>query len=98
MYSFTGIGRQQKRGGGLGIVHKTELSFTSQISVENSFEHHTAQCKHLTVPAVFRPPPSFIPVFLDQFEELTAMLECATGRVDITGDFNLTPTGFVVNM
>ena len=31
---FTGIVRQQKRGGGLGIVHKTELSFTSTIPVE----------------------------------------------------------------
>ncbi|KAI0213294.1 Branched-chain-amino-acid aminotransferase, cytosolic [Lamellibrachia satsuma] len=40
--------------------------------------------------AVYRPQhPSFIPAFLDQFEELNARLDSAAGRVVITGDFNL---------
>ena len=89
-YSFKEIGRKQKRGGGLGIVHNIELSFTSTSSVEySSFEHHIALCKHLTLLALYRPTSSSIPVFLDEFEALPAKLDSAAGRVVITGDFNL---------
>ena len=89
-YSFTGIGKQQKRDGGLGIVHNIELSFISTSSVEYSlFEHYISRCKHLTVIAVYLPPSSSIPVFLDQFEDITSRLNSAAGRVVITGDFNL---------
>ena len=67
-------------------MHTIELSFIFTSSVEySSFEYYVAQCKHLTVLAVYRPPSSSIPVVLDQFEELIARLDSAAGRVIITG-------------
>ena len=93
-YSVLSAPRQSGRGGGIGIVFKSQLNLQLRNSVlppSSTFEHALVTYRHSNInfAIVYRPPSSSVTDFLAEFEDFVCALEHLPGRCVVLGDFNL---------
>jgi hypothetical protein len=92
-YSIQHSPRPNRRGGGLAIIHRSDLETDTIKPIKfSTFEcfitrvKHPKACFHLA--AVYRPPQSSPAKFFDEFSELLESLSADSNHL-ILGDFNL---------
>jgi len=97
-YKLVQIGRNSRegddrRGGGVGIVHKKSLRLSRQTSnTFSSFEHIEVllktgtECVRLCV--LYRPPDGSVAQFLEDFTEYVDSHTTTSGKLVMVGDFN----------
>ena len=97
-YSFAHVPRQNKRGGGVGLLHRNNL----KTQVKSSFAATTFELMeilisvssvHVRLFILYRPPPSednkfTKSQFYEEFENFLNANTTSTGRLLIVGDFN----------
>lgn len=93
-YKFLGVCRSTKRGGGVGIVHRSSYHFTLAPRKQfASFEYtetvSTKTSTPLRIIVIYRPPSSSIPLFLDELTMYLSDVVVAYGNLLIVGDFNV---------
>lgn len=93
-YSFLGTCREHMSGGGTGVVFKSSLNIKPSIPALSfdSFEHTdvcTTTADHFRIVVIYHPPSSSITQFFDEFEVFITGLALYSGRLIITGDFNI---------
>ncbi|XP_071803691.1 uncharacterized protein [Asterias amurensis] len=77
-----------------GVVFKSSLNIKPSIPALSfdSFEHTdvcTTTADHLRIVVIYRPPSSSITQFFDEFEDFITGLALYSGRLVVTGDFNI---------
>ncbi len=90
--------RKKKRGGGVGILHRSNIDIATKVSVTfKSFEYMEtvlkSPCKSVRVIVVYRPPPSkenrlTCKMFFEDFTVFLEQQTIANGCLLIMGDFN----------
>lgn len=93
-YTYLGINRSGRGGGGLGVLYNKFLDLTLATAPTkfSSFEYLEV---NLRVPApvcmvlVYRPPSKSRAIFVDEFEDLVTTLSSKPQKILIAGDFNL---------
>ena len=93
-YGFNEIHRCKRRGGGLALLHKTNLkvkrlSQCMSPSVESAVWKVTSLQMSLHIVGVYRPPDKSIPDFLDLFTEYITDLIAEYENIVLVGDFNI---------
>ena len=88
------IHRCKRRGGGLALLHKTNLkvkrlSQCMSPSMESAVWNVTSSQMSLHIVGVYRPPDKSIPDFLDLFTEYIADLIAEHENIVLVGDFNI---------
>ena len=93
-YSFKSVPRLEKRGGGIGTLHKdvVDIKQKSTNCCPSSYEIQTLLITTPTVvncAVIYRPPSSSPSTFLDEFETFLAEFTTRRGKILICGDFNI---------
>ena len=93
-YGFNEIHQCKRRGGGLALLHKTNLkvkrlSQSMSPSMELAVWKVTSLQMSLHIVGVYRPPDKSIPDFLDLFTEYIADLMAEHENIVLVGDFNI---------
>ena len=93
-FSFLGIHRDGKRGGGVGLLYKSSYNFVKQPTLAfETFEVLDAKSLYtkrpLKIILIYRPPSSSVNRFLDEFEALIGDSMTIGTDIIIAGDFNL---------
>ena len=99
-YVFSHVPREFGSGGGVGIIFKHSLKIEKLTTTKSfkSFElmqlllHKNSVTTHIVV--IYRPPPSStngftVNLFFDEFSSLLELLVSSSGKLLITGDFNI---------
>ena len=99
-YKFINITRISRKGGGLAIIHKTNLSLKCTTDAHRfvSFEH--IQCRLATnslvvdIVILYRPPPSkknklTTAMFIHEFQDYLSQLTLSNNQIIIAGDINI---------
>ena len=92
-YSMLHIPRQNRRGGGVAVVHKSNIkadlvkqnAASSYESIEAILYVRSASVR---VVVIYRPPSSPVPQFFEDFSDLLERLSVSSGKLMLTGDFN----------
>ena len=93
-YGFNEIHQCKRRGGGLALLHKTNLkvkrlSQCMSPSIELAVWKVTSLQMSLHIVGVYHPPDKSIPDFLDLFTEYIADLIAEYENIVLVGDFNI---------
>ncbi len=97
-YKFVHVPRMNGKGGGVGLLHKSNISIKQQdVLPFKSFEHtelllHSPLCTYRIV-VLYRPPPSTknkftLNMFLEEFSTFLERQAVSSGESLIVGDFN----------
>ena len=99
-YKFINIPRISGKGGGIAIIHKTNLSLKCTTDAHRfvSFEH--IQCRLVTnsfvvdIVILYRPPPSkknklTTAMFTHEFQDYLSQLTLSNNQIIIAGDINI---------
>ena len=93
-YSYIGECRSAKRGGGVGILYKSEYKLRKTTTKRyETFEHvevkSTQILRPMRVVVIYRPPTTNVQQFLDEFATYVNEIAMAQQDILIVGDFNL---------
>ena len=92
-FEFKKLNRSQKRGGGLGVLHRSSLNLVVRRSAvtPTHFEVLQLSCDKPSYyfVLIYRPPSSNTSDFLNEFEDLVTSFAIIPGRLLILGDFNI---------
>ena len=80
-FTYSGIERKEKKGGGVGFLIKNNLIFRERIDLKINaahWEHHIIEIKcrgkNLLLASIYRPPNTQIAEFLNEYESLLQKL------------------------
>uniref|UniRef100_A0A8C6S6Z5 Reverse transcriptase domain-containing protein n=1 Tax=Neogobius melanostomus TaxID=47308 RepID=A0A8C6S6Z5_9GOBI len=91
-YSYIDNPRLDRRGGGIAVIHRSDISLRSiSIPAVSSFEHLAFRLpgsQSLTAAVIYRPPKN-CPAFLSDFTDFVTQLSSISPSVLLLGDFNI---------
>jgi hypothetical protein len=93
-YRFLHANRQNKRGGGVGLLVSTAIETTLNGSEnKNSFEYAEWIVKNkqftIMIAVIYRPPSLSFSLFIDEFSDYLSACLSAKNNIVIMGDFNI---------
>ena len=89
-YSYLGMIRVAKAGGGIGILHKDEIIIkVRQSPTMSTFEHLVLQSKYTCIIILYRLPDTDMKFFLQEFGDVLGEISSVPGNLIIAGDFNI---------
>ena len=94
-YSIVHRMRSEKRGGGIAVVHRSNLAVkTRNCSPQpKTFEclevHISHHCFPVCLLVIYRPPENTTTEFIDEFADMMTQYACSTTKALVVGDFNI---------